>query len=105
MGWTYRGITNMNIPQKLQVAIDEYLSKYYAKLLTVEKYTSTPYKDKSIINTRHVAFIEHGNLMVTLEFGKCNNPQYDWYQGRVRENSMIVGYIKTFMQHSDWLKL
>jgi hypothetical protein len=95
----------MTIPLKLQAAIDDYLGKYpYAKLLTVQQYTDNPYKDKSIINTRYVGFIEHGNLMVTLEYGECNNSQYDWYHGEIRESSMIVGYIQTFIQHSNWFK-
>lgn len=52
-------ITLNEVPEVLRQRVEKYLHQYdYTNLLVIKKFINTPFVDKTIINTRYVAFIE-----------------------------------------------
>lgn len=91
----------VSMPTKLQEAVNRYLETYTgSKVLTIETYQSTPYKDKAIINTRYSAYLEYGNLLTVLSITDCTKPE--WSDSEVKESSMIAGDIQVFIENSWW---
>ncbi|KIL38506.1 hypothetical protein SD70_26075 [Gordoniibacillus kamchatkensis] len=84
-------------PNRLQERVKDYMTKYpHTSLLVVKRYDDTPFKDKTVIQTRYVVFLENGNLLMTLEYGESSDPEYDWYRDEIRESCMIAAYMKVF---------
>lgn len=91
------------IPEILQKAVHEFLQERpYAKLLGLESKKFTPYKDKTIISTAFVAYIEDFNLMVTLSFRECSKSE--WSDISVNKNAMFADEIKFFIKNGALFK-
>lgn len=96
---------NLNeCPEKLQVAVAKYMERYpNVKILSTQKWVSTPYIDKSIISTRYLTFTEHGNYFNVYKMTVCTNP--DWSSEDVEVSGMIAGEIAEIVRLSSvWFK-
>lgn len=98
-------------PQMLQDEVMKQKNKYSEynrdmEIVAVEKWISTPYKDKTIQTTTYVVFTETVNAFETFKLEECSNPVYGLKD--VRRNSMIAGDIAGFIRHSEtfrnWFK-
>lgn len=79
-------------PEALQQSISLYLEKFPAvKILSVQKWESTPYKDKSIIETDYKVFTLHGNYFSVYSLSVCSKAE--WNDRDVVVSSMIAGEI------------
>jgi len=91
------------VPDILQKKVAEALVwQSYTKLLSVSIYVSTPYKDKSITETRYTAYVQTGNYFKSFSFAICSNPE--WTDREVRSNGMIAAEIIEFVKRCDWLQ-
>lgn len=73
-----------------------------AKLLGIEVIEFTPYKDKSIKETRYTAYIEDISLVATLTFDECSKPE--WSSKEVEINKMFLSNIDFFLKNSSLFK-
>jgi hypothetical protein len=96
-------ITLDDAPEILRQSVEEEMGRFpFAKLLSVTEYTSTPFKDKTVIETRYTAHIEIGNYFLVLKYSICSNP--DWTDREVRESGMIAAEIIEFVKNSEMLQ-
>lgn len=98
-----REILLSDCPDKLQASVNLYMENNpLAKLLSVQKWVSTPYKDKEITNTRYLAFLQNGNYFSVYKIGVCSKSE--WSDDDVTVSGMIAGEILELVAHSDLLK-
>lgn len=76
-------------PEVLQQAIKNRQENEDFKLLSIEKVTSYPYKDKERESVSFKAYLRYGNLMVLLV-------KRDYFD-HIQEDSMIAGDIKRML--------
>jgi len=92
-------------PEPLRKNVEEVLNAYReqkAELLAVSRFESTPFKNKSIVNTRYSAYVQIANYFMILSFDVCTNP--DWSSREVRESGMIAADIIEFVKRSEFLQ-
>lgn len=88
------------VPEILKNEVKEFLQdRKTAKLLGVEVIEFTPYKDKSIKETRYTAYIEDISLVATLTFDECSKPE--WSSKKVEINKMFLSNVDFFLSNSS----
>lgn len=91
-------------PEKLQASVESTMNRFpESKILAVQKYISTPYKDKSIIDTTYKVFILFGNLFEIFKLSTCSKEE--WNDRDVEINKMIAGEIAEIVKLSpEWFR-
>lgn len=92
-------------PQKLQEAVVEYTNRWpEVRILEAQKFSSTPFKDKSIIDTTFRVFTIHGNYFHVFSQHQYSESQYGLLED-VSESSMIAGEIADIVRLSpEWFE-
>jgi hypothetical protein len=104
-GRTMQYTTLDNVPEPLQKRVNEELERFnYAKLLSVVVMETTPYKDKSIIDTIYKAFIEVANYCYTYTYTVCSKPEWNFSTDKVRESALNYFEIEEFVKKSSILR-
>ncbi len=89
------------LPQELRRAVEGELAHYKgSKLLGCTMHQSTPWKDKTRVETVYKAYTEWGNLLIV------HSTSFGSYlpDGHVTRDSMIAGDIQFFIDNCDWFK-
>jgi len=90
-------------PEILKNEVKEFLrDRKTAKLLGIEVIEFTPYKDKSIKETRYTAYIEDISFVATLTFDECSKPE--WSSEKVEINKMFLSNVDFFFKNSSLFK-
>lgn len=91
-------------PEKLQASVEYNMNRFpESEILAVQKYISTPYKDKTIIDTTYKVFILFGNLFEVFRLSTCSKEE--WNDRDVEINKMIAGEIAEIVTLSpEWFR-
>lgn len=92
----------IDCPEKLQKSVADYLeSMPAAEVLSVQKVQTTPYKDKTIIDTSYKVFTLVGNYFCVHKLSLSSNPE--WSREEVSKSCMIAGEIQEIVNLSpEW---
>lgn len=96
---------NLNeCPENLQESVNLYFNKTSnAELLAVQKYVTTPYKDKTIIDTTYKVFTLNGNLFRVYRLSTCSKEE--WNDREVQIDGMLAGEIAEIVSLSpEWFR-
>lgn len=99
---TKEKIKLVDCPEKLQASVNSNLKNFpKSEILDVQKYVSTPYKDKTITDTTYKVFILYGNVFEVFRLSTCSKEE--WNDRDVEINKMIAGEIAEIISLSpEW---
>lgn len=84
-------------PANLQDAVNKYVGGMpEIELLSVQRLVTTPYKDKTITNTTHRVFTQHGNYFCVFKTTACSKEK--WSDREVSKSCMIAGEIAEIVE-------
>lgn len=90
-------------PIRLQESVNRSLEQNVGKtILSVQKWVTTPYKDKTITDTAYKVFLQYGNYFTIHQISVCSKPE--WSEADVSISGMIAGEIRELVSLSDMLK-
>lgn len=91
-------------PEVLQQSIRSYIENFpNVEILSVQKRESTPYKDKSIIDTDYKVYTLRGNYFKVYRFSESSKEE--WNNRDVEVSGMIAGEIAEIVKLSPtWFK-
>lgn len=86
-------------PKPLQMSVNSYLERFPdVEILSVQTWKSTPYKDKSIVDTKYSVFTVRYNYFSV--YSLTVSSKEEWNHGDVRVNNMIAGEITEIVKLS-----
>jgi hypothetical protein len=91
-------------PDALKTTVQSYLVQLpQTKILSVQTWTSTPYQDKTIIDTAFTVYTLTGNYFKI--FSLSRSSKEEWNFDDVRVNGMIAGEIAEIIKLSpEWFQ-
>ncbi len=95
-------------PAILQKAVEEKVSDYDKwfgsfEIISVTRFESTPYKDKSIISTQYQVIVFTANFFKIFECAECTEEHFNI---GVSSNSLTIGCVKEIIDHvPEWAGL
>lgn len=97
-------ITIEECPQKLQEEVKKWEDRVSgAKIIAVKKRESTPYKDKSIVETTFKVYLQFGYEFLILSTSETVG--FDSVlDGEIRTNIFNGGDITTIIENGDYIK-
>jgi hypothetical protein len=91
------------VPEILHNRVMEIIGRYERpRIISISKFVTSPYKDKTVIRTTYTAHIQIGNYFLALKYGECSKSE--WTDAAVTENGMIAAEIIEFVKQCDWLQ-